>query len=526
HAILDGWSNLTFWLDLNELLAREDLDRIESLAPLASTYKDYLAITLGRRRSPATEAFWRATLVGAGRNKLPFHRAATRERAAFGMRSLYRPLRRELLLGLRERAAELHLPLQALFLAAYLHLLRVTSGEEDVITGVVSHDRPAIPDGDKIVGCFLNTFPLRLRLEPGETGASMARRVARFLATEKEHEIPLVDIAGIVGARESAQNPIFDTLLNFMDFHLIEEIRENVLFRTMTGQDSGQDSGQSARELPDLQSDEMTNTLFDLEVSATPANPFLRLKYLPRHFEAADIERALALYDRILETLAGDLDAPLAAQALLSEEERGQLVASYNDTARAYPRERPLHDFFEEQAARAPERLAVQGGGSSLTYGELDRLANRVARLLLARGVQPGDNVGVCLERSPELVAALFGVLKAGAAYVPLEPSYPPARKDYIARQSALSFLLDRLPEDLASFPEAPVPVRPRPDDLAYTIYTSGSTGTPKGVMIEHHSAANLIGWVNREMAVGPDDRVLMVSSVCFDLSVYDIFGT
>nr|QEO74523.1 AMP-dependent synthetase and ligase [uncultured bacterium] len=522
HAILDGWSNLTFWLDLNELLARENLDRIESLAPLASSYKDYLAITLGRRRSPATEAFWRATLASAGRNKLPFHRAVTRERAAFGMRSLHRPLRRELLLGLRERAAELHLPLQALFLAAHLHLLRVTSGEEDVITGVVSHDRPGIPNGDKIVGCFLNTFPLRLRLEPGETGASLARRVARFLATEKEHEIPLVDIASIVGARESAQNPIFDTLLNFMDFHLIEEVRENVLFRPMTGQDSGQ----TPRELPDLRSDEMTNTLFDLEVSATPGNPFLRLKYLPRHFEAADVERALALYDRILETLAGDLDAPLATQALLSEEEHGQLVAAYNDTALDYPRERPLHSFFEEQAARAPGRLAVQVGGSSLTYGELDRLANRVARLLLARGVQLGDNVGVCLERSPELVAALFGVLKAGAAFVPLEPSYPPARKDYITRQSAISFLLDRLPEDLAAFSEIPVPVRPRPDDLAYTIYTSGSTGTPKGVMIEHHSAVNLIGWVNREMAVGPEDRVLMVSSICFDLSVYDVFGT
>nr|QEO74530.1 condensation domain-containing protein [uncultured bacterium] len=522
HAILDGWSNLTFWLDLNELLAREDLDRIESVPPLASSYKDYLAITLGRRRSPATEAFWRATLADAGRNKLPFHRAATRERAAFGMRSLYRPLRRELLLGLRERAAELHLPLQALFLAAHLHLLRVTSGEEDVITGVVSHDRPGIPDGDKIVGCFLNTFPLRLRLEPGETGASLARRVARFLATEKEHEIPLVDIAGIVGARESAQNPIFDTLLNFMDFHLIEEVRENVLFRPMTGQDSGQ----ATRELPDLQSDEMTNTLFDLEVSATPVNPFLRLKYLPRHFERGDIERALAVYDRILETLAGDLDAPLAAQALLSEEEQGQLVAAYNDTARDYPRERPLHSFFEERAALHPDLPAVLCGGSSLTYGELDRLANRVARLLLARGVQPGDNVGVCLERSPELVATLFGVLKAGAAYVPLEPSYPPTRKDYIARQSAISFLLDRLPEDLAAFSDAPVPVRPRPDDLAYTIYTSGSTGTPKGVLIEHHSAVNLIGWVNREMAVGPEDRVLMVSSVCFDLSVYDVFGT
>ncbi len=393
HAILDGWSNLTFWLDLNELLAREDLDRIESAAPLASSYKDYLAITLGRSRSPATEAFWRATLAGAGRNKLPFQRAmraATRERPDFGMRSLFRPLRRELLLALRERAAELHVPLQALFLTAHLHLLRVTSGEEDVVTGVVSHDRPGIPDGDKIVGCFLNTFPLRLRLEPAETGASLARRVARFLAAEKEHEIPLVDIAGLVGARESAQNPIFDTLLNFMDFHLMEDVRDNVLFRPLT-----------SHELPDIRSDEMTNTLFDVEVSAALVNPFLRLKYLPRHFEEEDVERALVLYDRILETLRRDLDAPLATEALLSVEERGELVAAYNGTQREYPRERPLHGFFEEQAALHPDLPAVLCGDRSLTYGELERLANRVARLLLARGVQPGDNVGVCLSALP-----------------------------------------------------------------------------------------------------------------------------
>ncbi|HKV07632.1 MAG TPA: amino acid adenylation domain-containing protein, partial [Thermoanaerobaculia bacterium] len=515
HAILDGWSNLTFWIDLNELLAREDLDRIESVAPLASSYKDYLAISLGRRRSPATETFWRATLAGASRNKLPFNRAATRERGAFGMRSLYRPLSREALLGLRERAAELSVPLQALFLAAHLHLLRVTSGEEDVITGVVSHDRPGIPDGDRIVGCFLNTFPIRLRLEPGESGAALARRVARFLAVEKEHEIPLVDVAGLVGARESAQNPIFDTLLNFMDFHLMEDVQENVLFRPAAG------SG----ELPDLRSDEMTNTLFDLEVSAALVNPFLRLKYLPRHFEAADVERALALYDRILEGLRRDPNAPLGTETLLSEEERGELVHVYNDTARAYPRERPLHGFFEEQAARAPERLAVVVGDRSLTYGEIERQANRLARHLAAQGVRPGDNVGVCLERTPELVVALFGVLKAGAAYVPMEPSYPAARKEYIVRQSAVSLVLEELPGDLDGYADTPVPVRPGPDSLAYTIYTSGSTGTPKGVMIEHHSAANLIEWVNREFEVGPDTRVLMLSSVCFDLSVYDVFG-
>ncbi len=530
HAILDGWSNLTFWLDLNELLARKDLDRLDSAPPLASSYKDYLAITLGRRRSAATEAFWRETLAGVSRNKLPFNRAQTHGGATFGMRSLNRPLSPELLGSLRGRVASLQAPLQALFLAAHLHLLRVTSGEEDVVTGVVSHDRPEIPDGDKIVGCFLNTFPLRLRLEPTESGAALIRRVGRYLAAEKEHEIPLADIAAIVGARESAQNPIFDTLLNFMDFHLMEEVRENVLFQPMgTGRSSG---------LPSVELEEMTNTLFNVEVSVTLSHPSLRIKYSPRHFDAADVERAAVLYERILEALGRDLEAPLDTGSLLSPAEREQLVQLYNDTARDYPRERPLHSFFEEQAAHHPERTAVVSGGRSLTYGEVEQQANRLARHLLACGVQPGDNVGVCFERSPELVVALMAVLKAAAAYVPLEPSYPPARKSYIVCQSGVRLLLaDREhelpaevlvfdPAKLESYSDDLLSLRPRPEDLAYTIYTSGSTGTPKGVMIEHNSAVNLIGWVNRDFPVGPGSRVLMLSSVCFDLSVYDIFGT
>jgi amino acid adenylation domain-containing protein len=534
HAILDGWSNLTFWLELNELCARRDLDSVDRLPPLASSYKDYLAISLGRRRSASTEAFWREILAGSHRNVLPFSRGTARERSAFGMRSLQHRIDRDLLQALRGRAAELHVSLQSVFVAAHVHLLQVTSGEEDLLTGVVSHDRPGVADGDKIVGCFLNTFPLRLAATPGESGRTLVQRVNHYLVGEKEHEIPLVDIAAIVGARDTGSNPIFDTLLNFMDFHLVEDIDENVLFQPM--------AASSARgSMASLSSEEMTNTLFDLEISATLSNPFVRIKFSPQHFELADIERALALYQRILTGLARDFDSPVDRQELLSSEERQQLVLSYNDTVRNYPRERPLHSFFEEQAALQPKQLAVLSSVGSLTYGEIERQANRLARWLLAQGVEPGDNVGICYERTPEISVALYAVLKVAAAYVPLEPAYPAARKGYILHQSGVSRLLaDRLyqlpedcatrlltplPEELAALSSEPLSLRPRPEDLAYTIYTSGSTGTPKGVMIEHHSAANLIEWVNREMEVGPDTRVLMVSSVCFDLSVYDLFG-
>ncbi|HEX7181603.1 MAG TPA: amino acid adenylation domain-containing protein, partial [Thermoanaerobaculia bacterium] len=533
HAIIDGWSNVTFWTELNDFSARPDLERLENLPPLINSYKDYLAISLGRSRSAATEAFWRETLAGSSRNKLPFNRATTRERTAYGMQTVHHPLSNELLAGLRVRAREHNTSLQAVCLAAHIHLLHLTSGEEDVLTGVVTNDRPGIPDGDKIIGCFLNTVPVRLQLARGDSGSELLRRVSRYLAMEKQHEIPLVDIAALLGARQTAENPLFDTLFNYMDFHVAEDVEENVLFQPT--------ASSSSRKGISLQSNEMTNTLFDLEVSATLGSFFVRIKYSPRYFEKTDVNRAAVLYQQILEALARAPETPLGAESLLSPEEREQLISVYNDTVRDYPRERPLHSFFEEQAALYPERVAVVGAGRELTYEELDEQANRLARHLLGQGVEPGDNVGVCFERTPELLIALMAVLKVAAAYVPLEPDYPAARKGYIVRQSGVrKILADRLyelpegcaaeivlfaPEVLGIYSAEPLSLRPRPEDLAYTIYTSGSTGTPKGVMIEHHSAVNLINWVNRELRVRPETRVLAVSSVCFDLSVYDVFG-
>src|SRR6185436_11688229 len=319
HAIMDGWSNLTFWVEMSRLCGGSAAP--EAPAPLAGTYKDYLAITLGRGRSPATEEFWRETLAGAGRNRLPFQRIVARAEASFGMRDSDRALGQDLLTSLRARAAELGASIRAVCLAAHLHLLHVTTGEDDVVTGVVSHDRPGIPDGDRIIGCFLNTVPVRLRIAAGESGASLIRRVSRFLAAESEHEIPLVDVAALVGARDAARNPLFDTLLNFTDFHLLEEAGGDALFRP-----AGAGSSLSAF---DLERHEMTNTLLDLEVSATLGHFKVRIKYSPRHFEAVDVERATALYQRILEALARDLEAPLGTEALLSARESAQLVRVY-----------------------------------------------------------------------------------------------------------------------------------------------------------------------------------------------------
>jgi tyrocidine synthetase-3 len=535
HAILDGWSNLSLWVEMNDLCARDDLGEIDRLPPLKSGYRDYLAISLGRSASPETERFWRAAMAGHHRSKLPFNRAKTRDPLAVGMGARELSLGGELLSQLRSLALDRHVSLQTLCFGAHVLLLAITAVEADPVTGLVTHDRPPIQDGDRILGCFLNSLPVRV--EPGAyaTPAALIAALHAFRTEVREHEIPLVDIAALIGQRTEGGNPIFDTLFNFMDFHVAERVRDNVLFRPMG-------SEEMVRRF-ELRSSEMTNTLFDVEVSTTLDRFFVRIKFSPRHFELEDIERALLLYRRILERFARDLDRPLGAEDLLSAEEIDQVVRRFNDTAREFRDSTPMHRAFEERAAEDSTKPAVIAGTRAITYGDLAASANRLAHRLLASGVAPGDRVGVIFERSIELATALLAVLKCGAVYVPLEPDYPPARKAHIIAQSKIDrvvadrryelpagaprrpdFVLFQIGEPLSE-PATSLAIAPAPSDLAYTIYTSGSTGQPKGVMIEHRSAVNLIEWVNRLWEVGPDTRILMLSSICFDLSVWDLFG-
>ncbi|HEX5714700.1 MAG TPA: amino acid adenylation domain-containing protein, partial [Thermoanaerobaculia bacterium] len=225
---------------------------------------------------------------------------------------------------------------------------------------------------------------------------------------------------------------------------------------------------------------------------------------------------------------------------------RWQRLAEWNDTAAPFPDQTALHEPFEEQARRVPGAVAVEHEGGTLTYAELELRSSRLALHLAALGAGPGSLVGIHLGRSPEMIVAALGVLKSGAAYVPIESTWPRERVRWILESQRIAHLLTRSWElealgevgssvphtlcldepDLWKGPEALAVGRAGPDDLAYVIFTSGSTGTPKGVMVRHRPAANLIHWVNSTFGVGPSDRLLFITGLSFDLSVYDIFGT
>ena len=219
-----------------------------------------------------------------------------------------------------------------------------------------------------------------------------------------------------------------------------------------------------------------------------------------------------------------------------------QALKEFNNTLVYYPRKKTLIDLFEEQVLLNPEAIALRRNDDLMSYGELNKKSNQLARYLIAHGVKSCDNVGLLVSRNFNMIIGMLAILKAGAAYVPIDPDYPLDRQEYILQNSEVDIVITDCDYPLSALLSESQLVKlteinldnlksDKPNvsidstQLAYTIYTSGSTGRPKGVMIEHHPAVNLVLWVNTEFKIGPDDRLLFITSMCFDLSVYDIFG-
>ncbi|OMD34687.1 hypothetical protein BSK56_33485, partial [Paenibacillus borealis] len=526
HAILDGWSVASFQQEFAGIYQQLLQGEPAEVKPLDSNYKDYVAINRFRESDEESRQYWIRELAGYTRNKLPFNYAGKKRDRGAASKIYRRPLSSTLLGALKRQAKRYGCTVKELCLSAHVYLLGILTTEEEIVTGVVSHDRPAIEDADKVLGCFLNTVPIRMGLAREVSKRELVNRTKRQLGQMKAHELFLADIAQAIGEVSSPSvNPIFDTLFNYTDFHVLEEMGP------------GQELASEMAALS-LEANEMTNTWFDLEVSQYFNRLNMQIKYAPAYFEDQEIETAFVWYERILEALCDEETDILSVERLMATAERQAIVYEWNRTDMPYAAEKTLHQLFEEQAARTPGRTALNWNGQPLTYRELDERSNRLARRLRAQGVKLNDHVGLMTGRGFEMIVGMLAILKAGAAYVPMDPDYPQSRIAHMISHAGVSvvvvdqayaeapalFVDSRDPSLIEHSSEA-LRLAKDSHELAYIIYTSGSTGEPKGVMIEHHSAVNLVSWVNQECGVHEEDRLLFITSMCFDLSVYDIFG-
>ncbi|WP_019418881.1 non-ribosomal peptide synthetase, partial [Paenibacillus sp. OSY-SE] len=451
-----------------------------------------------------------------------------------------------------QAAREQGVTVNTLLQTAWGLLLHKYSGTTDAVFGSVVSGRPAaLPGVEGMIGLFINTIPVRVKCEAEETVACVLQQAQKqALASQAYDYYPLHEIQ----AQITRHRELFNHILVFENYPVEEQ--------------AGSLGETAGLEITGVQAEEQTN--YDLNVMIMPGEEMsIHFDYNAQVFEREVMERLQRHLMRIIEQIVADLNISVQELELLTTAEREQLLVQFNDTAADIPRGAAVHSLFEQQAATTPDRLAVVCAEQSLTYRDLEEQANRIAQWLRAHGVTAEDRVGVLMNRSPQLLAGLLGILKAGAAYVPIDPLLPKERMEGMIQDAGMQFMLtdagqlgivtglqetalrhvlcldDMLMEELEGQPERadrtshgghtvsfssakelagyssmPVGVEIRPSGSAYVIYTSGTTGTPKGVVVEHRNVVNFISGMIRELPFGTHASMLCVTTVSFDIFV------
>ncbi|CAL9516038.1 Tyrocidine synthase 3 [Streptomyces sp. enrichment culture] len=506
HAITEGWSHRALLMELLDEYRRVRDGGEPSRTPAPPVrYADFVAAELRSLESDRDRGHWRSVTDGYARFTLPSawagDRTAPRERYRVAVE--LRPYES----GLRALAARARVSVKSVLLAAHLKALSMLTEESRFHSGLVFSARPEAPGADRVYGMYLNTLPFAFDADRDRTWEELVREVFAHEAGMWEHRrYPMPAIQHDAGVER-----LLTVRFSYQDFDHVDTERV----------DLGDSSGEGATE-------------FDLAVSAVSG--YLLMTTHTHALSRADADRLTALYAAVLDAMTQDPAGDARPVPLPAAELHRQLV-EWNDTDHEAETASVLQRF-EEQAARVPDAPAVSLGAATVTYAALDAHANRLAHALRARGVGAEARVAVQLDRGPDLVAALLAVWKAGAAYVPVDPSYPAERVASIVATSGAGVAItsdayaDRFagtevltPDDGAGLPRTAPERADDLDTLAYVIFTSGSTGVPKGVEVPHRGLANHVAWAARELASRGTGGAPVFSSVAFDLVVPNLWA-
>ena len=520
HILIDGRA---FELILNGVFAAYETGSAPAVAD--RPYREYIDWV---EAQDATESrnFWRAALAGyTAPTPLPFDPSASRS-PEFGEQEA--ELSAVDTRRLRELATREQVSLNTVVMAAWALLLARYSGERDIVFGATKTTRRGtIPDADSMVGLFLATIPVRVSVDPDAPAAEWLKAVRAAWVSLRGHEhLPLVEIR-----QQSVLPPgaaFFESLVVF----------ENYRFATRLRAQGGAWSTRDFR-LHENTGFPLTFLVYGDEALA------LKIEFDGSRYAPETVERLLGELSRILTAWATSPAALVWETPVTTRDEEQRLLEAWNATELIYPRDQPLAQLIEAQVARTPDAIAVVFGAEQVSYSELNRRANLLARELVRLGAGPDRLIGICLERSTAMMVALLAVAKAGAAYMPIDPFLPLARMTYMVSDAEPVALItqESLRQQVSFFPgpvisidspaeatvrhgddEANLGVQVQPNHLAYVIYTSGSTGKPKGVQISRGSLLNLL-WSMREwLGLGAGDRVLAVTTISFDIAGVDIW--
>ncbi|HEX9034004.1 MAG TPA: amino acid adenylation domain-containing protein [Streptosporangiaceae bacterium] len=528
HIVADGWS---FRILFDELSA--DYEAISrGSGPAAAEppiqYVDFAIWQVEHAEEggyQAAERFWRAELADAP-SALPLPTDAPYPALpTFVGQSVRTTIDVSLADQLRQLATGRRTTLFAVLLAAYSLVLARLTGSDDLLIAVPMAAR-AKREAESVVGLFMNTVVIRVQIDRDATLGDLLRSVHAATVRVMEHQdLPFARVVELVKPnREPARLPLVQVMFALEESLTLPD-RGGLLWR------------------PEMVEIDTVKLEIELAITDAPAGLSVLIRYNAALFESATAERLARNLLAILAQMAAKPTATVSDLLVLEETEAATL-AQWNATAKPAPRggDVTLRDLFEQQAKRTPEAIAVTGHQGQLSYAQLDSAADVIAHRLIAAGIGSESVVAVLAERSAELVTALVGVVKTGAAFLPLDAEYPPERLGYMLADSGAAIVLaqrqvgDLLPESgplvlyLDDAPTWPVPAADghrsavHADNAAYLIYTSGSTGRPKGTINTHRGLLNRLDWMRSVLSFGVTDVLLQKTSLSFDVSVWEFF--
>jgi amino acid adenylation domain-containing protein len=523
HLLIDGWS---LSLILAEVLTAYDALRQGLLPPVApaAPFRSFVD-RMACRDEAKDRAFWTKLLAGfAGPTPLPGNQHAGTD---IIRRTTIRRLSHADTEALNVACARHKVTAGIFVQVAWAVLLSAFAREPDVVFGLTVAGRPPeLPDAERIAGLFINSVPVRLRIDAAASILNLLHAAMDQQAAREEHlHAPLAHIKSC--ARITGDATLFDSLV----------VLENYPVDRVVAETGGRLGIFDARAID--------ATSFALTLIATPGETLeLKLLHDAAGLSVPEADRLVRSLTCLLSSMTVDCTRKVSELPLVDAHERAWLLAAGQGSVREWRRSELLHDLVEEQAARSPDAIAVRFAGADLTFRELVMRTNQLAHRLRRLGVGPDRIVGIAMHRSFEMVVGLLGILKAGGAYLPIDPSSPAERLAFMIADADVSVLLThspvvgRLPshgaqtvcldadwtaidDESASPPQG---IEVGPDHLAYVIYTSGSTGLPKGAMNTHRAICNRLLWMQEAFGLTPADRVLQKTSCSFDVSVWEFF--
>ena len=527
HSLFDGWSLHAFLTELNNTYVKLMENINHRPEPLASSYKDHIIREIMDVNNPKYIQFWKSELKDYER----FQFVKTGEEHRFITK--FFPLDSEINHQIKSLASKLNISIKDIFFSAYTYVISMLSYKNDFVVGLTTNNRPLIKDGEKILGCFLNHVPFRVRIPSEGTWKDFLTYISEKNKKLKAYErVPFYKIREIIDEPlQMGVNPVFDLAFTFIDFWITEDI---VLPTTVE------------QDLPDFwhdNNDVNQNTLFDFFVKKTDGKFNVYMEYSTAILNEDKVNRIFWYFKNVLNQFIYHTNNPFNNAFVLEEKELDQVLVEFNNTEIAYPQGKTLMGFFEEQVQKTPAHIAIMDEYESVSYEELNSRINQLAHYLKGQGLERGRAVGVLMDRSIDFVVSVFAILKSGAPYLPIDPGYPVDRIQYMLKDSNAQTLLtkkaylvnnpiienckvieyDSIAEDLLQL-EASNPRRLYEENL-YILYTSGSTGVPKGVVGLQQGLLNRLHWFWRNFPHLEDEVFCFKTHIGFVDHVGELFS-